>query len=417
MAKHNDTTVWRVSAPPVWPEAPSWMSFSTLSELEACPRRWALGAAEYPHVWERRGYPHAPQSAALEGTVVHLALERITHALTERRYSSSLDESAVSTLKVLGGYTAIIIDCLGRALRPYEGNPRAAPILERTRRRLTARIPEFRSRVQRLLSRIHPESLAVVPSGTTIDREGESRHSLSHGSHTEVELQVPALGWHGIADLLTLSTASCEIRDFKTGTAKQEYEFQLRTYALLWARDCDLNPSGRLADKLVLSYEEGDVEVPTPETNALRSLEDEIRKRTAAALISLRSDPPKAQPNPENCAYCTVRHLCEEYWQCHTPHEVGGESREDQFADLQIKLSARHGPTSWDGIVESSSALRAGRPVLLRTSNLQFDLHPGQRIRLLNVYVSMPKEESAEERLSPVLATMGKNSEVFLVPE
>lgn len=391
------------------------MSFSTLSELEACPRRWALSAAEYPHVWEHRGYPRAPQPAALEGTIVHLAIEMIAHALAERGCPSLLHESAISTLKELGGFTAIVVDCLDRALRPYEGNPRAAPILEGVRRRLSPRVPELRSRVQRLLSRIHPESRAASPGGPTTHPEGESRHQLLHGTHAEVELRVPELGWHGIADLLTLSTTSCEIRDFKTGTPKQEHEFQLRTYALHWARDRDLNPSGRLADKLVLSYDERDVEVPAPRANTLRSLEDELRERTAEALAAVQRDPPEARPSPENCAYCTVRHLCEEYWQSHARHGGGRESPERQFADLQIKLSGRHGPTSWDGIVESPSGLKAGRPILLRTSSLRFDLHPGQRIRLLNVHAGMPNEESIEDESLPVVATMGTSTEVFLL--
>lgn len=391
------------------------MSFSTLSELEACPRRWALSAAEYPHVWEHRGYPRAPQPAALEGTIVHLAIKKIAHAFAERGCPSLLDEGAISTLKELGGFTAIVVDCVDRALRPYEGNPRAAPTLEGSRRRLSARVPELRSRVQRLLSRLRPEPRAASPGGPSAHPEGESRHQLAHGTHAEIELRVPELSWHGIADLLTLSTTSCEIRDFKTGTPKQEHEIQLRTYALLWARDRDLNPSGRLADRLVLSYDERDVEAPAPRPNALRSLEDELRERTAAALAAVQRDPPEARPSPENCAYCTVRHLCEEYWQSHVPHGGGREPREPQFADLQLKLSGRHGPTSWDGIVESPSDLKADRPILLRTSNLRFDLQPGQRIRLLNVHVGMPNEESIEDESLPVLATMGTRTEVFLL--
>lgn len=46
---------WRVLRPTKWPEAPSWMSFATLIELEICPRRWALVAAEYSDIWNNRG--------------------------------------------------------------------------------------------------------------------------------------------------------------------------------------------------------------------------------------------------------------------------------------------------------------------------------------------------------------------------
>lgn len=417
MSGDSNAGVWSLSHPSVWPEAPPWMSFSVLSDLEACPRRWALSAADYPHVWKHRGYPHAPRPAALEGTVVHVTLRRITSALVERGCPSLLDESAISTLRELGGYTAIIMRSVERTLHPYERNPRATPVLDGIRHRLAARIPELRSRVQRFLSRIHLESRAARSGGARTHPEGESRNQLQHGSHSEVKLRASELGWLGVADLLTLSTTHCEIRDFKTGTLKPEHASQLRTYALLWARDRDLNPSGRPADRLVLSYDDGDIEVSAPTGYALRSLEEELRERTSAALAGLQTNPPEARPSPENCGYCSVRHLCEEYWQWYARQSGSSELPKSPFADIQIRLIGRHGPSSWDGGVEFSSNVKAGEPILLRTANLRFELYPGQRLRLLNVHISMPIEESIEDARHLVVATMGVSSEAFLIAE
>lgn len=393
------------------------MSFSTLLDLEACPRRWALSSADYPNVWKRHGYPRAPQPAALEGTIVHLALQKILRALVERQCSSLLDESAIATFRELGGYTAILMHSLDSALQPYEENPRATPVLEGIRRRLTGRIPELRARVQQLLSRIHHVSRAASSVPATRQAEGQSRNQLLPGSHTEVELRAPELGWHGIVDLLTISVDSCEIRDFKTGTPKQEHEFQLRTYALLWNRDTVLNPSRRLADKLVLSYEQCDVQVPAPTADNLRLLEDEVRERTVAALASLGSDPAEARPSRENCAYCSVRHLCEEYWtwQAHNDSDTG--SQEAVVRDLQIELSHQHGPKSWDAVVECGCGLKTGEPILLRTENLHFELHAGRRLRILNVHVVLPDEQSLQDKRLPIIVTMGGRTEAFLLLE
>lgn len=416
MSEDINSTFWQVSRPSSWPEAPPWMSFSTLSDLEACPRCWALSAADYPHIWKHRGYPCIPQPAAHEGKIVHLALQRIIGALVERGCTSLLDERALSTLRGLGGYTAIILRCLESVLQPYEENPRAAPFLDRIRDRLVARVAELRSRVQRFLSRIYSECRAPAPGCPTTNPEKEFRHQLQPGFYAEVELRASDMGWHGVADLITLSSVSCEIRDFKTGTLKEEHKFQLRTYALLWARDRDLNPTGRLADKLVLSYDERDVEVPAPTANSLRFLEDELRERSAAARASLQAHPPEAKPSPENCGYCTVRHLCEEYWQWLARRGEYSESPKGQFADLQIKLSGRHGPSSWDGILESFSGLKPGQPILLRTANLRFDLYPDQRLRLLNVHIIMSNQDPIEDEYLPVVATMGASTEMFLLP-
>ena len=98
MSEGRNTDFWRVLSPTAWPEAPLWMSFSTLIELEICPRRWALTAAKYSNLWNNRAYPSVPQPSALEGTVVHLSLQKITGALVENSCPSLVDESAILTL-------------------------------------------------------------------------------------------------------------------------------------------------------------------------------------------------------------------------------------------------------------------------------------------------------------------------------
>ena len=347
MSGGRNTDFWRIVRPTAWPEIPLWMSFSTLIELEVCPRRWALATAEYSNLWNNRGYPSVPQASALEGTIVHLSLQKITGALVENGCSSLADESAILTLRQLGGYTAIIMDSLERVLLPYMENPRTVPALDGIRTRLTARVPEIRTRVQRFLSRIRPLPRAVVPGETVTHREGEPRHALQQGSYTEVLLQASELEWHGIADMLTLSTTQCEIRDFKTGTPKEEHKVQLWVYALLWARDTVLNPSARLANKLVLSYEMNDVEVPSLPASKLSSFEEEIKKRSAAALAGLKSDTPQAKTNQDNCRYCTVRHLCEDYWHWLIQQRTEDAPLTSEYMDIQIKVQAQHGPTSW----------------------------------------------------------------------
>jgi hypothetical protein len=418
MPENWERNVWCISNPPVWPKPPQWMSFTMLSELESCSRRCALTIAEYPSVWEKQGYPHIPRISSIEGTVIHLALKKISHALAKRRSHSLKDAYAVSALKDLGGYTVIITDCIESVLRQYEGNPRATPVMECIKQFLLPRVPKLRAHIQRLLSRIHLAADDSITSDEVGKRIRPFSHQLPYGSHTEVELKVPDMGWHGVADLLTHTPADCEIRDFKSGVYKPQHKLQLLIYALLWALDRNLNPHGRLADKLVLSYDEHDVEIPAPNRDGLSSLEAEIRKRTETVIIELQHVPPEARPSQENCEYCIVRQLCEEYW--HWLRHTGkcyDKSPAGLFTDLQIELTARHGPTSWDGMVESSRLIDVGQSILLRTINVPFDLHAGQRIRLLHIYINVSQAENYETEQHATIATMGTNTEVFLLQE
>src|SRR4051812_17115060 len=92
-----------VSAPGAWPGLPSTWSFSVLREIESCPRRWALRAAEYPTIWDGAGYPPLLSIRGLEGQVIHEAVKKVAAALSEGGCQSARDGAAVEVLRGLGG--------------------------------------------------------------------------------------------------------------------------------------------------------------------------------------------------------------------------------------------------------------------------------------------------------------------------
>lgn len=66
MTDSKDAQVqWTVVAPTTWPAPPAEMSVSVHAEIEECPRRWALSAADYPGLWSGRGYPPRLQVSTL----------------------------------------------------------------------------------------------------------------------------------------------------------------------------------------------------------------------------------------------------------------------------------------------------------------------------------------------------------------
>jgi hypothetical protein len=110
---------------------------------------------------------------------------------------------------------------------------------------------------------------------------------------------------------------------------------------------------------------------------------------------------PATRPSVDNCRYCAVRHLCDEYWQ-EIPAAV-----EPDFTDLQIAVVGRHGPSSWDGIIERSFRKDTAESIVLRTpatSELVFT--KGDCIRVLDVHVS-----TVDEGNVPIVASMSSMSE------
>lgn len=394
--------LWGTAAPDSWPEPPVDMTVSTLLEIEACPRRWALSAGAYPSLWSGRGYPQKLTVASLAGTVVHLALEKIARALVDAGCGSVQEPAAVETMKALGGYTKVLESCVQVVQARTASNPRAARVSGYIDRRLRAQVPELRARTQRLISTVR----LTQPSGVSFKgREGREaqRGPLNSGVYGELELRAPAIGWKGKADLLVLAPTFCELTDFKTGTPDEAHKFQLRVYALLWNRDVELNPTQRHVDKLTLAYFGGQQDVSVPTESEFVELEAEVISRRDAAVRSVTSYPPEARPSPDNCAFCSVRHMCDEYWTSDREMAVDDSS----FGDIEVIITGRHGPSSWDAVARAKAGSSAERRVLLRTAD-DLALRRGQTVRIVdaNVVASTDIE-------TVVVVTLGAMSEVF----
>jgi len=381
------------------------MSVSTCAEIEECPRRWALSAADYPELWSGRGYPQKLQIAALAGSVVHLALEIITKEFTRAGVPSLSDPSAPQVLRELGGYTRLVEECIERILERHAKNPRAAALMEYARRTLRGQVPTLRARVQSVLSRLRlPKSAqSAVPRSAPLS--GPLRRlPLVSGIYPEVEVRAKSIGWKGKVDLLVLGDDACEITDFKTGAADEAHKFQVRAYAVMWWLDDELNPSRRTVDRLVLAYENQSVDVAPPSASEIDELSRELLARRLGAEAALSAHPPAAHPSTETCRYCGVRQLCDAYWAT----AAHAASNERQFGDVELKITGRHGPTSWDAVVMHAHDLPANMPAILRLQRHD-EFKVGARVRVLDCALARDSEGIA----APAVVTLGALSETF----
>ncbi len=400
-----EDAMWSTSLPTSWPEPPHDMTVTTLLEIEACPRRWALTNAEYPTLWEGRGYPPQIQPAALGGTVVHSAVEVIVRAFAQAGCSTVDSAEAIGVIKDLGGLTAVIRNRAEQALSRFAANPRTRPDLESARRALGGQLPSLRAVVQSVLSRL---VLPGRPGGRGPTAVAGVRQALGTGAFVEVAVRAGGLHWKGIIDLLLVADDSCQIIDVKTGAPHEAHRFQLEVYALLWSRDVELNPSGRLATQLTLRYLGQDIDIDVPTVTRLDGLEREVVGRADLARAATAASPPEARPSTENCRFCSVRQLCGEYWDGLGRHIDAWSAVDTRYGDVECSTTGRHGPSSWDAVVAAPAEL-AGERVVLRSRTRV--LPSNGRIRVLNAALTHDGQEEDE----PAIVTLGSGSEVYAV--
>lgn len=405
MASAERTSIWAVSEPASWPKIPGEMTVTTLAAIETCPRRWALGAAEYPYIWSELGYPPRPQMRALAGTVVHLALEKITKELVRAACPSVQDSKAPQVMKALGGFTKVTHDCIDCVLDRLNNNPRAKSLMENASRGLRAQVSELRTRVQMILCRVR-----LPPRTKTRGEIGITSHRgpLRSGAYPELGIHARRIGWKGRADLLVLSDEVCEISEFKTGAEEDAHVFQVKVYALLWYADEELNPSRRRADRLVLRYGAHDLDVPTPTANELDDIESEITARRDAAHRAVSTQPPEARPTADNCRFCAVRQLCSTYWEFATQKALAAENFGQKLYDVELLVMGRHGPLSWDAVIGVMGGANRGRAAVLRTKD-DLEFRSGDRLRVLDASVAIDDEDDGY----PAVITLGALSEVY----
>ncbi len=405
--------MWKVVNPSRWPDPPAWNSFSTLSRLEQCPRRWALSNANYADLWDGNGYPPKLYLPALEGTIVHSAVEVLMDHLLQHSLTPGTMADVTRALKEVGGYTRLLQNQINAAVEPFGRNPRMATTVDGIRQQLIAKLPELRFQMQTFGSRLSLISRAPKAHHDLFGGKRE-RGALPIGSHTEVMLEAPELRWRGVVDLLTVSESSAEITDFKTGEVKSEHEFQVRTYALLWMRDKKRNPQHRTVSKLVVAYSMRSVEVPVPTESELESLESELRMRTEIVLNESARRPPTAKPEKNICRWCEVRHLCDEYWEALQNSFSNTDSIDHMRDDIQVRLTETLGGSSWMGQVLVSSRIRLGTIVIIKLhNNDRRTFHEGQSLRLLDVYFSTAPESDPRELTIAINVSI--SSEVYIV--
>lgn len=414
-------SIWTTQGPTSWPSLPARMSYTTLRDIETCPLRWALRQGEYAGLWKEKGYPPAPAGATIAGHVVHVALERIVRAVGATRQGLADDHGAgdgdpmalvVGALRSLGGVSAVLEGVIQETVSGWESNPRLRPRAKELANELQRQLPALRPRVQQYLNQVDRSRLRPrreVSGAGAGEQEERSVRPLAPGLHAEVPLVNDELGWYGKADLMRIgaeaeATGGDEIVDFKTGLPKPDHAFQLRIYALLWAREVRRNPAGTRARKLTVLYGSGPVGVPAPITDDdLDGVTNELAARTTQARAAVQQHPPGARPSREACEWCDVRQMCPAYWAPTVRAAIAPTTEPSRhLIDAGVRIVQRQGAWSWVALVGEVGALSedvaVGARVLLRArphdEHFGSLISVGKRLRIIAAQYVDPSEES-----------------------
>jgi hypothetical protein len=81
-----------------------------------------------------------------------------------------------------------------------------------------------------------------------------------------------------------------------------------------------------------------------------------------------------------------------------------------RFSDAQLRIVRRHGPLSFDAVLETTAGIELDRPALLRVQN-SLDLQSGSRLRVLDAGIAVDPDNPAQ----PMIVTLTMFSEIFAV--
>lgn len=392
----SDGAVYTLCAPTKWAEAPRSFSYSTLRLTRACPRRWLLLNSAWGNSPK---FPQRHAASAVEGRIVHEALDRLARALGHAGMPP-IGSPAFARVADDCGFWRFFVEEVSIwnseiTREPRQGSAsmiRVAPM-------------DLANRAIRLLREQYEPADAPEAGdrATPLPQLGSrSVSSLSSqlaaaGTLSEREFRHPSLPFVGIVDLIRATDQGIVVVDFKTGRARPEHREQVELYAMLWWRN-----GGEVPSRGVVQYLNERQEWSITR-ESLERCESMLASAVTEASESLGSPPAEARPS-RDCATCLVRARCEEGW----AFMEGLQSHADrQFSDSELVVMSPPGPAGFlarrSGGADVSVVCDASIATSLTT------LACGDRIRVLGL-LQRSVSELELTRSSEVYRMMGTST-------
>lgn len=316
---------YELEEPTVWADPPSMWSSTSLDDAEACPRRWQLLRSRWGD-FER--FPVRPHPAAIEGQIVHEALDHLTRACGQRgnpAFGTEEFSAALTDADFFPGFARAVTEWQQR----LTAHPRPGPAF-----RLRASGDDLANRAVRMFREQYKSDghLASQVAERATEAPVDAKALLKQKrALSEVKLTHPKLPFLGILDRVQHTGEGVEVVDFKTGKPSDKHRKQLLRYALLWWRK-----TGDAPVRVSAQYLDGGDSWPVTHA-ALEDVEAELVKKLPLLTDALGAHPAAAKPGT-GCHTCAVRARCTAGW------AVGEEAAlVDGRGDAELVVQAKAG--------------------------------------------------------------------------
>jgi len=292
---------YELQEPTEWAEPPATWSSTSLDEVEACPRRWQLLHSRWG---DFNRFPVRPHPAALEGQIVHEALDRLTRACGQQgnpAFGSAEFTAALTEADFFLGFARAVAEWQER----LTSHPRPGPSF-----RLRVSGEELANRAVRMFREQykHDSQFVQITAEQATKSPADLKALLKHKKAlSEVKLTHPNLPFLGVLDRVQHINAEVEVVDFKTGKPSDKHRKQLLCYALLWWRE-----TGDAPVCVSAQYLDGVESWPVSKA-ALEDVETELEKKIPLLADILSARPAEARPGAD-CLSCAVRARCPDGW-------------------------------------------------------------------------------------------------------
>lgn len=326
------TNFYSLVSPTEWTKPPQIWSSSKLDDVEVCPRRWQLRLSSWG---EYEYFPTRSHPAAIEGQIIHDALDRLARACGLRGLPAFGSQNFQEALHDANFFSGIQLAC-----QKYSDNlahhPRPGPPF-----RLRLSPQELANRAVRLFrAQYQPRSSESFQQRSTLSDGSLDLSALLKlkGALSEVRLEHPDLPFVGVLDHVALGDSGVEITDYKTGNASEAHQIQLMRYALLWWR-----VTGEVPAEVTAQYLNHRQTWPIQQSELVVT-EVQLRLRIEELITQLGLRPAPALPG-KACKWCAVRARCYDGWS-----HAEKAARADGRGDVEIIVKSLPGSHGFIGL-------------------------------------------------------------------